>query len=102
MRIVLGAFLLAAVTATSLSLAASPEPGGLVAGKTTVAEAMQSFGAPADTKMSEDGALTLFYPGERVGRANRRLVALHFGADFVYHDSRYARAVVTVTDLASR
>jgi hypothetical protein len=99
MRIVLAAFLAAATTA---SLAATPEPGNLVPGKTTVAQAMQSFGAPADTKMSDDGALTLFYPGERLGTANRHLVALHFGTDFIYRDARFARTIVTVTDLASR
>jgi hypothetical protein len=101
-RITLGAFLLVAVTATSLSLAASREPGGLVAGKTTVAQTMQSFGAPADTKMSEDGALTLFYPGARLGDSNKHLLALHFGSDFIYRDARFARTIVTVTDLASR
>ena len=103
MRISVGAFFLAAVTAAAASQAASHNPGGLVSGKSTVAETMQSFGAPSDTTMNPDGALTLYYQGARLGDANARIVALHFGADFVYRDAQVAgRSIVYVTDLASR
>lgn len=68
--------------------AASGSPGNLVDGSTTVAQVEQDLGAPMDTSMQPDGALTLAYPASRVprfaGQATAgRTVYLHFGTDFV-------------------
>ncbi len=83
-----GVCLLAALTATGAAQATNTSALRLIPGRTTVAETMQRFGAPADTAMKPDGGLTLFYPGDRLvaegGRA--KMVALHFGPDFVYRD----------------
>ena len=59
--------------------------GNLVKGKTTVADVEQTLGAPMDTAMAEDGALTLTYPATRVssrlpenGRVAMRFAATAF------------------------
>jgi hypothetical protein len=63
-------------------------------GSTTVAEVEQDLGAPFDTSMQPDGALTLVYPATRVPHVSGRAadgptIYLHFGADFrLRHISR--------------
>ncbi len=60
-----------------------------VRGHTTVTETQQVFGAPMDTSMAPDGALTLVYPADRLaGRvplaAGTSTVSLSFATDFTY------------------
>ncbi len=71
-----------------LATAATAATGGhdafssLVKGKTTVADVEQTLGAPIDTAMAPDGALTLIYPAPRVSAhlpQNGR-VAMRFNA----------------------
>ena len=90
--------------------AASPvAQDGLVKGRTTVAEVEQGLGAPLDTSMQPDGALTLVYAYGRCARrlpasfpalrgrdANARTVALRFDAGF-----RYRGATITSLTAAS-
>ncbi len=97
------AFLMVAGSACAASPVAS-EP--LVRGKTTVADVEQSLGAPADTAMRPDGALTLVYAYSRCAKrmpasfpavhgsdANARTVSLHFGPDFKYRSA----AIISLT-----
>jgi len=71
--------------------------GGLVKGQTTVAEVEQELGAPVDTVMRADGALTLMYAYARCSQLkpamfptlasadmSARTVSLRFGSDFRY------------------
>lgn len=103
MRMIGGAFLLAAIIAPASLEAATHNPAHMVAGKTTVAETMQQYGAPTNTVMNPDGALTLFYPGSRLGQSGTRVLALHFGTDFIFRDAKVSgRTIVTVQDVASR
>ncbi len=94
----LSRFALAFLAVSGGAYAASLSPqDGLVRGKTTVADVEQGLGAPLDTVMQPDGALTLTYaygrcahrlassfPQVRGSDANSRIVALRFGADFKY------------------
>jgi hypothetical protein len=85
-----------AVSGAAYGASLSPQDG-LVKGKTTVADVEQGLGAPLDTAMKPDGALTLTYtygrcahrlpssfPLARGSDANSRTVALRFGSDFLY------------------
>jgi hypothetical protein len=108
------AFLLAAGPAFAAMPA--PDKPGFVKGHTTVAEAQQSLGAPMDTVMGPNGALTLIYPADRfaerasagaphlaafVSHANLKphAVALQFARDFTYQG---ASTETPGTGLASR
>jgi hypothetical protein len=92
-----------ALCLASAANAATTQPV-FVRGHTTVAEAQQLFGAPMDTTMAPDGALTLVYPADRLavhvplpaGIAN---VSLRFATDFTYQGSVMHR---TRTRLAVR
>jgi len=88
----LAAFLVVAggVLATSSAAAAD-----FVKGVTTVAQAEQGLGAPMDTTMNPDGALSLVYPATRfaermpaavpcVAAAKGQTVVLRFATDFTY------------------
>jgi hypothetical protein len=88
----LATFLLAASGWLAASSAAA---GGFVPGVTTVAQAEQSLGAPMDTTMNPDGALSLFYPASRfaermpaavpgIANGKGQTVVLRFAADFTY------------------
>jgi len=80
------------------STAHAAEP--FVRGHTTVAMAEQVLGAPADTEMAGDGALTLIYPVDRfaerlpgalpMAAAHARPVSLRFSTDFTYRRARAA------------
>ena len=91
-------YVVAFVLVAGAAAAASPE--GLVRGKTTVADVERELGAPVDTSMHQDGALTLVYtygrcakrlpasfPATRGSDANSRTVSLRFGPDFVYRST---------------
>jgi hypothetical protein len=78
------------VIATSSAAAAD-----FVKGVTTVAQAEQGLGAPMDTTMNPDGALSLVYPAARfvermpaavpgVAGAKGQTVVLRFATDFTY------------------
>ena len=101
--------LLAALTASAASGAESHM--SFVKGHTTVAEAEQSLGAPADTTMAPDGALTLVYPAARLAErapgalgqpARAHTVALRFATDFTYQDAIQHPARPSQTGLAAR
>lgn len=103
------------------AFAASPQDG-LVKGKTSVADVEQGLGAPLDTAMKADGALTLTYtygrcahrlpasfPSVRGSDSNARQVALRFGPDFLYRgasissmNSASAGDMAPVTALAAK
>jgi len=83
------------LVADGLFATSSAASGGFVAGVTTVAQAEQGLGAPIDTTMNPDGALSLVYPAARVaermpaavpGVANAKwqTVVLRFATDFTY------------------
>jgi hypothetical protein len=83
------------VMAGGLFATSSAATAGFVAGVTTVAQAEQSLGAPMDTTMNPDGALSLIYPVSQViermptvvpGVANAKgqRVVLRFATDFTY------------------
>ncbi len=103
-------FLLAALTASAAASGAETHLS-FVKGHTTVAEAEQSLGAPMDTTMAPDGALTLVYPAARLAeRAPGALgqpprahtVALRFATDFTYQDAVQHPARPAHTGLAAR
>ena len=79
---------------------------GLIKGQTTVADVEQSLGAPADTLMRPNGALTLIYAYERCSKvmpaafpapAGARTVALRFGADFRYRSNSITNTVASLS-----
>jgi hypothetical protein len=112
-------FLAVSGSASAASLAAQD---GLVKGHTTVADVEQGLGAPLDTAMKPDGALTLTYtygrcahrlpstfPSVRGSDANARTVALRFGPDFLFRgasissmNSASAGDMAPVTALAAK
>ncbi len=65
--------------------AAAGSSAKFVNGSTTIVQVEQDFGAPMDTKMQPDGALTLTYPASRVSSVagEAQTIYLHFGTDFV-------------------
>jgi hypothetical protein len=100
----------AAAAADAAANAAADAADGLVRGRTTVADVERGLGAPMDTTMRPDGALTLVYTyGRCAGRlpaafpsvhgsdANGRVVSLHFGTDFHYRGA----SVVSLTSAAA-
>jgi hypothetical protein len=110
-----------AVSGSAYAASLSPQDG-LVKGKTTVADVEQGLGAPLDTAMRPDGALTLTYtygrcahrlpasfPSVRGSDANSRTVALRFGSDFLYRGAAISNAtsasagdLAPVTSLAAK
>jgi hypothetical protein len=90
--------------AISGAAAAATTSGKFVGGSTTVAEVEQVFGAPMDTSMQPDGALTLVYPASRVSTAANpgaegQTIYLHFGSDFVL---RHVTRSASVSPQSSR
>jgi hypothetical protein len=83
---------------------ATPQ-SGLVKGKTTVADVEQTLGAPSDTSMRADGALTLVYSYARCAHAmpaafpaassGARFVALRFSPEFVYQSKSVGLATAS-------
>jgi hypothetical protein len=68
-----------------------------IRGHTTVTETQQIFGAPMDTSMAPDGALTLLYPASRLASrvplaAGTTTVSLCFATDFKYQTTILHRA----------
>jgi hypothetical protein len=71
-----------------------------------VAEVEQGLGAPADTIMRDDGALTLLYTYARCSQlmpatfpaseTSARTVSLRFGADFRYHSKTISNVTPTL------
>jgi hypothetical protein len=99
----------ALLTGSSAAVAATADTPPFVPGRTTVAQVEQGLGAPIDTSMQPDGALTLVYPAMRLpglayGRnAAGRTVTLYFGPDFVLRDETITRAGLLTRDgFASR
>jgi hypothetical protein len=91
------------------AMAETASKAPFVQGSSTVAEVEENLGAPFDTSMQPDGALTLVYPASRVpglkyGKsAAGRTVTLHFGADFILRDATVTRAGLLARDgFASR
>jgi len=93
------------VVAGGVIATSSAAAGEFVKGVTTVAQAEQGLGAPVDTTMNPDGALTLVYPAARfaermpaavpgVVAAKGQTVVLRFASDFTY-----LHAVVKPTNL---
>lgn len=94
---------LLAAACIALATAAAGPVDGFVIGKTTVADVEQGLGAPMDTVMQPDGALTLIYetarmPGSRTATAETRdgTTSLRFGTDFVLRDTIVASADFTI------
>jgi hypothetical protein len=105
MRISYLATVVAVLALTTGAHAGHRTPGGFLKGSTTVAEVEQGLGAPMDTTMKSDGALTLIYQANRLSdaSADAKTVALHFDTDFVLRDATVT-AVSSIADngLASR
>ena len=83
------------VVAASVIATSSAAAADFVKGVTTVAQAEQGLGAPMDTTMNPDGALSLVYPATRfaermpaavpgVAAAKGQTVVLRFATDFTY------------------
>ncbi len=113
MRTLYLATLLLVAGGASAATMGSAAAGGFVKGVTTVAQAEQNLGAPADTTMNPDGALTLIYPSARfaermpaalpgVSSPKVRTVALQFSTDFTYQHASLKTAKTADTGLAER
>jgi hypothetical protein len=104
MRNLVLATLLAFAAFSSNANAASDMFGGFVKGTTTVADVEQKLGAPLNTTMQADGALTLVYPVSRLADGTAKpdaagvTVALHFGTDFVLRDAIVTEAIVVTAN----
>jgi len=83
------------LVAGGLFATSSAATAGFVAGVTTVAQAEQNLGAPMNTTMNPNGALSLVYPASRfvermpaavpgVANAKGQTVVLRFATDFTF------------------
>jgi hypothetical protein len=82
------------------AMAGSETFGGFVTGTTTVADVEQRLGAPVNTAVQPDGALTLVYPVSRVSKGAEKsetqdlTIAMHFGTDFILRNVVVTEAIL--------
>jgi hypothetical protein len=80
--------------------------GGFVIGRTTVAEVEQTLGAPLDTTMRPDGALTLVYDTARLAQGQAQAarpepgqtISLRFGTDFVLRGTEVSASTLVAAN----
>jgi hypothetical protein len=91
------------------AMAGTASTAPFVQGSSTVAQVEQNLGAPFDTSMQPDGALTLVYPASRLPglkygkNSTGQTVTLRFSADFILRDETVTRTGLLARDgFASR
>jgi hypothetical protein len=88
------------IACSGTAIAGSQTFGGFVTGSTTVADVEQRLGAPVNTTVQADGALTLVYPVSRVSNgtetsdAQGLTIAMHFGTDFILRNVIVTEAIL--------